>query len=534
MKNVVKYLFSFLGLFLIGTVGVNALEIDKDDVANSTYVIGTHMFTRDANSDYNGQLTTKHIMLAAKTIVGNDLDDMIIYYKNARGNWVDAMEGTTVTMPETIEIEHTNSRIQLETPTLTQTGAMGADVFGNSSEFYNVGSLENATGVELYFKSGESGSYSLLKTVTVSELTNMSDEEHGADVTNGIEIEYKRGYHYYYKIRTYKTYGTEKVYSNYSDELYLYNAISTPTIELGGHGADGDGDLGFFIKVTPNDANINVYYSTSENGEYSLQQTISLGDYNTETGIGVIVSYGKHYYYKVRLSYTYDDETLYGEYSNVLDFNNPISTPALTFSEIAAGGIELEEIPAGLLVDSIEPASGVEVYRSTSENGDYELIKTVSKDEYDVSQGGIRDLIPYGKHYYYKVRLYVTHDSETIYGAYSNVINRNFPMQTPVLSKAQLGASGDGIPLDIPAGLLVDSIGTASGVEVYRLTSEDGEYELFKTVSKSEYSALDYGIVDSIPVGSSYSYKVRLYVTYDDKTIYSEYSNIVNYDNELN
>ena len=61
-----------------------------------TYIIGTHEFTP------YGEMTTQKIMLAAQTIPDGELDDMIIYYKNSRGQWVNAAlpNRPPVTLPE--------------------------------------------------------------------------------------------------------------------------------------------------------------------------------------------------------------------------------------------------------------------------------------------------------------------------------------------------------------------------------------------------------------------------------------------------
>ena len=108
MKLRFKNLLLFSLVFIFGLNIVNASELNSSDVGKNTYIIGTHMFTRNTNENYNGQLTTKLIMLASKTIEGNTLDDMIIYYKNARGNWIDGISGNVITVPESFEIDYVN------------------------------------------------------------------------------------------------------------------------------------------------------------------------------------------------------------------------------------------------------------------------------------------------------------------------------------------------------------------------------------------------------------------------------------------
>ena len=85
-------------------VGTEPISVDSGCVPNNTYIIGKYMFTNNVSSAYNGQLTTQHIMRAAKSNDSVDLSKMIIYYKNARGKWVNAINNKSVTPPQTFNI----------------------------------------------------------------------------------------------------------------------------------------------------------------------------------------------------------------------------------------------------------------------------------------------------------------------------------------------------------------------------------------------------------------------------------------------
>ena len=117
MKFKFRYLIVAL-VFIFGFGSVSAKEVETEDIEKNTYIIGTHMFTRDTNENYNGQLTTKLIMLAAKTIQSNNLEDMVIYYRNPRGIWIDALSGEMIDVPATFEIEYTNTSEVLDTPVI--------------------------------------------------------------------------------------------------------------------------------------------------------------------------------------------------------------------------------------------------------------------------------------------------------------------------------------------------------------------------------------------------------------------------------
>ena len=99
-----KYLY---GLFLlIIPFAVNAQEISKNDIESNSYVIGEHVFTSDT------LLTMQHIMLASKTIDSNNLEDMIMYYKNPWGEWSNGITGESIDVQDTFDIMYENLEIK--------------------------------------------------------------------------------------------------------------------------------------------------------------------------------------------------------------------------------------------------------------------------------------------------------------------------------------------------------------------------------------------------------------------------------------
>ncbi len=105
--SIVVFIFS---IFFIGNIDVfaanNPYIISAHDIPSDTYVIGTHVF--DTNRDY---LSTEDIMWAARTIEDvESKDDMIIYYKNYDGEWINGRTGENVTVPSTFKIEEVNGK----------------------------------------------------------------------------------------------------------------------------------------------------------------------------------------------------------------------------------------------------------------------------------------------------------------------------------------------------------------------------------------------------------------------------------------
>ena len=103
--SIIVFLFS---IFFIGKTNVlaasNPYTISAHDIPSDTYVIGTHAF--DTNRTY---LSTEDIMWAARTIEDvESKDDMIIYYKNYDGKWINGRTGENVTVPSTFKIEEVN------------------------------------------------------------------------------------------------------------------------------------------------------------------------------------------------------------------------------------------------------------------------------------------------------------------------------------------------------------------------------------------------------------------------------------------
>lgn len=106
-KKLISLMLVFCTLFI--TSIVSAKELSKDDIPNNSYVIGTHLFTRETSGDYKGTLTVQYIMLASQTINSNNISDMTIYYKNARGKWVNPLTNESINISNNINIEYKNS-----------------------------------------------------------------------------------------------------------------------------------------------------------------------------------------------------------------------------------------------------------------------------------------------------------------------------------------------------------------------------------------------------------------------------------------
>ena len=148
MKKNLKYFVFCTMSFLAFGITANAEAIDQSKFENA-YIIGTHIFTADG-----AQLTTKNIMLAAKTIESDDIDDMVIYFKpygsdtweNVLNNFetIEAPDGinadgsgdeTYFTHIDLVEQEEAIKKIQLNSALNIKTDDILSDPFGKDIKF---------------------------------------------------------------------------------------------------------------------------------------------------------------------------------------------------------------------------------------------------------------------------------------------------------------------------------------------------------------------------------------------------------------
>ena len=108
ISRILSFTLAFMMMFSSFT-SASAVDTGRtpDSIPHSTYIIGTHEFTSKT------ALTTSVIMMAARTIQGDNLteEDMVIYYKNPRGDWINAINGTPIPeneLPQSFTITHTD------------------------------------------------------------------------------------------------------------------------------------------------------------------------------------------------------------------------------------------------------------------------------------------------------------------------------------------------------------------------------------------------------------------------------------------
>ncbi len=149
-------------------------------------------------------------------------------------------------------------------------------------------------------------------------------------------------------------------------------------------------------------------------------------------------------------------------------------------------------------------AKKYQVYRSTSKNGKYKLIKTTTSRAYTNSK------LTTGKKYYYKVR--------AINGSKKGYFSSK-KYAIPQLNKT----SGVKVTSNSYNSVAVswNKVNGAKGYQIYRATSKTGTYKKVKSIATNKYVDTD------LTTGKTYYYKVRAYRTVNKAYKYGSYSGIV-------
>lgn len=296
-KKLISLMLVFCTLFI--TSIVSAKELSKDDIPNNSYVIGTHLFTRETSGDYKGTLTVQYIMLAAKTINSNSIIDMSIYYKNARGKWVDPLTGEDVKMEENIEIRYENTSFDMTGITLqtnceyNTTSTSGSTVVNCS--FYFDKYFEET--YEIYEKNGDDYKY-----IDYGYIKNFGTIGKSAHVDFPLDKKT-------YVAKAYTTdINNNKIYSNYSNEVVI-NSSSLPLPTLISNCSNNECTLRI---------NVDAYYEIYEkNGSnYTLVGSGNVVD-NQQAGKSVYVNLlSEQKTYVARTYVEKDNSKIYSGYSN--------------------------------------------------------------------------------------------------------------------------------------------------------------------------------------------------------------------------
>lgn len=174
------------------------------------------------------------------------------------------------------------------------------------------------------------------------------------------------------------------------------------------------GKNGSSIKVTWNadkqfDGYI-IYRATSKNGTYKEIKRCDYG--KTASYTDKKVTYGKNYYYKVKGVKSIDRVEKYTKLSKAAMATPKLMKPVVTLKKAGSQDVKVAW-------KKVTGADGYQIYRSTSINGQFKLVKTIKKG--DTLSWKDTSTVK-GKKYCYKVRAYdVKKDKTKKYSAYSTI-----------------------------------------------------------------------------------------------------------------
>lgn len=175
--------------------------------------------------------------------------------------------------------------------------------------------------------------------------------------------------------------------------------------------------------------------------------------------------------------------------------------------------------------NKVSGADGYAVYKATSENGTYSLIKRIDSGK-TVSYTWNKT-VP-GKTYYFKVKAYKKVNGKRVYGKYSTPVKFKAYIAKPTIYQAHCEH------IDFQQ-VYWSKVSGATGYEIFRSTSPDGTYKKIATLNASKIRYGACAEVDrkahnwtasgkSIEAGKAYYYKVRAYRTINGKKVYSNFS----------
>lgn len=269
----------------------------------------------------------------------------------------------------------------------------------------------------------------------------------------------------------------------------------------------GFGVLSFDVANVERDGKIQYEVQFDDDNEFEMGYHFDFFESKKGT---IWIEPGVEYSIRVRTVVVNDDGEVIAEgaWSEVL--REVITYAAVQLKSVSTAGLNeltLQWKSMGANTD----CDGYKIYRSTSEDGPFKLVKTI-KDPYKTkwTNTGLKP----GVTYYYRMRAYS--DYYDILGKKSSTLS--------------------GVPKPVKKVLTVKCASTSSvklswkasgekitGYQIYRATSPDGEFKRIKTITDRTKTSF---INKNLTFGNTYYYKMRAYAVVDGEKYYSDFSTV--------
>lgn len=336
--------------------------------------------------------------------------------------------------------------------------------------------IEGASGYELFFSTGTSTSFTLLKDVTLNSFSHIG-------LTTNIK--------YNYKVRAYRIVGKVKVYGGYSSvtsvipipEAPILTLSSTSYISLNVSWAAVAGATGY-----------EVSYSTSESGTYTKLALVT----STSASVPSLTT-NTTYYVKARAYRTVGTTKVYSDYSIIVSGVPIPSTPVLT---VVPSGFD--RLTFSWL--AITGSTGYELYWLNPSTSIYELISDTTGLTYTQS-----DLIS-GVSQSYSLKAYRLVSGVKVYSNLSSIVSST-PIPSAITDFKTIKPSIDQLDLGWT------SINGATGYEISQSSTATGTYNIIGTVeSTNTYTRT------GLTFSTTYYFKIRPYTTIEGVKVYGLWS----------
>ncbi len=321
------------------------------------------------------------------------------------------------------------------------------------------------------------------------------------------------GEKYTFKVAPYaKTKSGKAVRGVVSDALSVYPKLLPVTIDEVKAGSYNSVEVSWQATGTGDEDAYVVYRAASKKGSYKQIGTVAyrsgVKDYSYKDKT---VTLGKKYFYKVLCTKTTaNGKTMKSAYSGVKSVTAAPGTTTITVSSSKAESLKISW--KRVKASSSKYVSGYAIYRSTSKNGTYKKIKTITNGK---TASYIDSGLVTGNTYYYKVRAFQKSGGKTIYGAYSSVKSKQVVPAKPTIQAVSANYNTVTVSWKKVEG--------SSGYKIYRATQENSTYKAVKTITSA--NTLSYKNT-KLTTGQTYYYKVRAYVNKGGKKIYGDYSKV--------